>query len=95
MALVKMYLMTAATADGAALGEALRALAAAVHAAPGSLGAKVLQDRGNAARFRFLEFWADDESRKAAGASLPKPVMDAVFGALSGKPESEELTLLD
>lgn len=94
MTLVRMYLMNAATKDGAVLGEALAALAAAVAQAPGSLGAKLLQDRANPARFRFLEFWADEDARKAAGASLPKPVMDAVFGAIAGKPESEDLIVL-
>ncbi|MES2493734.1 MAG: antibiotic biosynthesis monooxygenase [Pseudomonadota bacterium] len=95
MTLVRMYLMTAASADGAQLGEALAALAAAVGQAPGSRGATLLQDRANPARYRFLEFWVDEESRKAAGAVLPKPVMDAVFGALSGKPESEDLVVRD
>lgn len=94
MALVKMYLMTAATEDGAVLGQALTALAAAVAQAPGSLGTKLLQDRADPARFRFLEFWADEKSRKAAGATLPKPVMDAVFGAIAGKPESEDLIVV-
>ncbi len=94
MTLVRMYLMTAATEDGAVLGGTLSALAAALAQAPGSLGAKLLQDRTNPARFRFLEFWADEESRKAAGLGLPKPLMDAVFGALSGKLESEDLTVL-
>jgi quinol monooxygenase YgiN len=92
MSVVRMYLMTAATEDGAELGAALAELAAAVAAAPGSLGTRLLRDSGDPKRYRLLEFWPDHDTRKAAGAALPKPLMDAVFGALSGKPESEDLT---
>ena len=94
MSVVRMYLMTASAEDGAELGEALAALGAAVAAAPGSLGTQLLRDAAESKRYRLLEIWPDHDTRKAAGATLPKALMDAVFGALAGKPESEDLIVI-
>ena len=65
-------------------GEALTALAEATKTIAGSQGAMVLHDRKEAQRFLFLEFWDSAESRKAAGAQLPKDVMARIMAAAGG-----------
>ena len=85
MALVHSYDMTARAGSEGALGAALQALAEAVKGIAGSQGAMVLQDRKEAQRFLFLEFWQDEESRKAAGPQLPKEVMAQIMGAVAGQ----------
>jgi hypothetical protein len=84
MALVHSYTMIARTGSEGALSEALEALAAAVEGIAGSQGAMVLQDRKEAQKFLFLEFWDGEESRKAAGSQLPKEVMGKIMAALGG-----------
>lgn len=84
MALVHSYTMTAREGSGDALAAALDALAEAVKTIAGTQGAMVLRDRKDPARFLFLEFWADEASRKAAGPQLPKDVMTAILAAQGG-----------
>lgn len=84
MAIVHSYDMTARDGQEAALGEALTALAEATKTIAGSQGAMVLHDRKEAQRFLFLEFWDSPESRKAAGAQLPKDVMARIMAAAGG-----------
>lgn len=84
MALVHSYVMTAREGSEAALADALGALAEAVKPIAGSQGAMLLRDHKQQARFVFLEFWADEASRKAAGPQLPKPIMQAILGAVGG-----------
>ncbi len=84
MAIVHTYDMTANPGSEAALGEALGALAEAVKTIAGSQGATVLQDRTDAKHFLFLEFWDNEDSRKAAGSQLPKDVMGRIMGAVGG-----------
>ena len=84
MALVHSYQMIAKAGSESALASALEALAAAVKGISGSQGAMVLQDRKEAQKFLFLEFWDGEESRKAAGSQLPKEVMGQIMGALGG-----------
>lgn len=84
MALVHSYDMTARAGSEEALGQALEALAEAVKGIRGSEGAMVLHDREQAQRFVFLEFWDNEESRKAAGSQLPKEVMARIMGAVGG-----------
>lgn len=84
MALVHSYQMVARTGSEDALAGALGALAEAVKDITGSQGAMVLQDRKEAQKFLFLEFWDDEASRKAAGSQLPKEVMGRIMAALGG-----------
>ncbi|MDR2856845.1 MAG: antibiotic biosynthesis monooxygenase [Novosphingobium sp.] len=84
MALVHSYQMIARTGSEAGLALALESLAAAVKGIAGSQGAMVLQDRKEAQKFLFLEFWDSEDSRKAAGPQLPKDVMAAIMAALGG-----------
>lgn len=84
MALVHSYQMTAKAGSEGALSAALEALAAAVKGIAGSQGAMVLQDRKDAQKFLFLEFWDNEGSRKAAGSQLPKDVMGQIMAALGG-----------
>ena len=84
MAIVHSYTMTAREGRGDELAAALDALAGAVEGIAGSQGAMVLRDRKEPARFLFLEFWADEPSRKAAGPQLPKDVMAAILAAQGG-----------
>jgi quinol monooxygenase YgiN len=84
MAIVHSYDMTAATGKAGDLGSALEALAEAVKTIAGSQGAMLLRDVKDTQRFVFLEFWADEASRKAAGSQLPKDVMGQIMGAITG-----------
>lgn len=84
MALVHSYDLTARNGSEEALGSALEALGEAVKGIAGSQGAMVLRDRKEANRFLFLEFWDNEDSRKAAGSQLPKDVMSALMAAVGG-----------
>ena len=84
MALVHSYQMIAREGSESALAQALEALGEAVKGIAGSQGAMVLQDRKEAQKFLFLEFWDDEASRKAAGSQLPKDVMGRIMAALGG-----------
>jgi heme-degrading monooxygenase HmoA len=84
MALVHSYTMIAKPGSEAALAQALDSLAGAVKGIAGSEGTMVLQDRKEAQKFLFLEFWDSEESRKAAGSQLPKEVMGQIMAALGG-----------
>jgi quinol monooxygenase YgiN len=84
MAIVHTYDLNAASGKADDLGSALEALAEAVKSIAGSQGAMVLRDVKDAQRFLFLEFWADEPSRKAAGAQLPKEVMGRIMGSVTG-----------
>lgn len=84
MALVHSYAMTAREGREDALAKALDDLAAAVRPIAGSQGAMVLRDRSEKQRFVFLEFWENEQSRKAAGPQLPKETMGAIMAALGG-----------
>ena len=84
MALVHSYQMTAKAGSEGALGSALEALAGAVKGISGSQGAMVLQDRKEAQKFLFLEFWDSEDSRKAAGSQLPKEVLGQIMAAIGG-----------
>ncbi len=84
MAIVHSYDMTAATGKADELGGALEALAEAVKAIAGSQGAMLLRDVKEPSRYLFLEFWADEASRKAAGSQLPKDVMEQIMGSVAG-----------
>jgi quinol monooxygenase YgiN len=84
MAIVHTYDMTAATGKADDLGGALEALADAVKQIAGSQGAMVLRDSKEPNRFLFLEFWADEASRKAAGSQLPKDIMGRIMGSVAG-----------
>jgi hypothetical protein len=84
MALVHSYTMIAKPGSEGALAQALGALGEAVKGISGSQGAMVLQDRKEAQKFLFLEFWDGQDSRKAAGSQLPKEVMGQIMAALGG-----------
>lgn len=85
MAIAHSYDMTAKAGSEEALGKALQALADAVKAIAGSQGAMVMQDRKERQRFLFVELWADEASRKAAGSQLPKDVMMVIMGSVAGQ----------
>ena len=84
MAIVHSYDLTANTGKDEELGSALRDLAEAVKSIAGSQGAMVLRDSKETQRYLFLEFWADEASRKAAGSQLPKDVMGRIMGSVGG-----------
>jgi quinol monooxygenase YgiN len=84
MAIVHTYDLTAATGKADDLASALEALGEAVKSIAGSQGAMVLRDVKEPQRFLFLEFWADEASRKAAGSQLPKDVMGRIMGSVAG-----------
>lgn len=84
MALVHSYHMIARAGSEDALAQALKALGEAVKGIAGSQGAMVLRDRKEPQKLLFLEFWDDEESRKAAGSQLPKDVMGQIMAALGG-----------
>ena len=84
MAIVHTYDLTAATGKADDLGAALEMLAEAVKTIAGSQGAMVLRDVKEPQHFLFLEFWADEPSRKAAGSQLPKQVMGQIMGSVTG-----------
>ena len=84
MAIVHTYDLTAATGKADDLGAALEMLAEAVKTIAGSQGAMVLRDVKEPQDFLFLEFWADEPSRKAAGSQLPKQVMGQIMGSVTG-----------
>ena len=84
MAIVHTYDLTAATGKADDLGEALEALGEAVKSIAGSQGTMLLRDVKVPQRFVFLEFWADEASRKAAGSQLPKQVMGRIMGSVTG-----------
>jgi quinol monooxygenase YgiN len=84
MAIVHSYDLTAATGKADDLGGALEALGEAVKAIAGSQGTMLLRDVKEPQRFVFLEFWADEASRKAAGSQLPKDVMGRIMGSVTG-----------
>lgn len=86
MAIVHTYDLTAGNGKADDLGKALEALAEAVKTIAGSQGAMVLRDSKSPEHFLFLEFWADEASRKAAGSQLPKDVMGQIMGATAGNP---------
>jgi quinol monooxygenase YgiN len=81
---VHSYQMIARAGSENALAAALEALAEAVKSIAGSQGAMVLQDRKEAQKFLFLEFWDGEASRKAAGSQLPKDVMGRIMAAIGG-----------
>lgn len=83
-ALVHSYQMIAREGSEDALGAALGDLAEAVKGIAGSQGAMVLQDRKEAQKFLFLEFWDGEEARKAAGSQLPKDVMGRIMAVMGG-----------
>ena len=84
MALVHSYTLGAREGSEDELQGALEALAEAVKTIAGSQGAMVLRDRKEPGKFQFLEFWADEASRNAAGPQLPKDVMGRLMAAVGG-----------
>lgn len=92
MSLVHSYRMQARPGAEDDLGAALEALAEAVKSIAGSQGATVLQDRKDAVKFLFLEYWDSEASRNAAGPQLPKDVMGRVMASQGGP---IEMTLWD
>jgi quinol monooxygenase YgiN len=92
MALVHSYRMTAREGREDALCGALEKLADATRQIAGSQGTMVLADAKEPAKFLLLEFWDSAESRKAAGAQLPREVMASIMAAIGGP---IEMTLWD
>lgn len=84
MSLVHSYVITASEGSEAELAATLDMLGAAVKTLAGTEGTMILRDRKNPASFTFLEFWADEASRSAAGAQLPKEVMKRLMTAAAG-----------
>lgn len=84
MALVHSYTLGAREGSEDELQGALEALAEAVKTIAGSQGAMVLRDRKEPTKFLFLEFWADEAARNAAGPQLPKDVMGRLMAAVGG-----------
>lgn len=81
MSLVHSYVIAAREGSEGELADALAALAAAIAAMAGTQGTMILRDRKDAASFTFLEFWADEAARNAAGGLLPKEVMKRLMAA--------------
>lgn len=87
MTTARLYIMHAKEGHDAALETALRDLAAAVVAFPGSEGAEVLRDAGNERRFILIEKWASIEAHEAIKADFKKLPMAPLMDALDGPPD--------
>ena len=75
-----------------ALGKALAALADAVRAIPGSLGAELLRDSADdGSRYVFIERWTTENACTAATDALTKDIMAQVMGRLAVPPKSMTL----
>jgi heme oxygenase (mycobilin-producing) len=94
MTVARHYLMHAAEGHDATLETALRNLATAVRALPGSEGVELMRDLGNERRFVFIEKWESVEAHKAAGAQLPKEILVAMRDVLDGPPDGAYLDYL-
>lgn len=94
MAIVRAYVMIAASDKIEALDQALRALAAKVAGCEGTGGTELYQDLGDPARFTFLERWASVEAQKAAGQALGKDAFAPIMAALASPPEAATLNRL-
>lgn len=94
MTVARHYVMHAAEGKDATLETALRALAEAVRAVPGSEGVELMRDVGNERRFVFIEKWTSIAAHKDAGKALPKELMAPVMASLDGPPEGAYLDYL-
>lgn len=95
MTIARSYSLRAATGKEAQLEEALGALAAALSKAEGCKGAQILRNLDQAGHYRFLESWAGEASRTAAGRGVDKAIMDKLMSALSEPPGTENFDVLD
>jgi len=84
MPLVHSYRLNAREGQEEALFSALDKLAATVREITGSQGAMVLEDARSPGKYAMLEFWDTAESRAAAGAQLPREVMNDIMAAIAG-----------
>lgn len=87
MTTARLYIMHAKEGFDASLETALRDLAAAVAALPGSEGVEVLRDSGNERRFVLIEKWASIEAHEAIKADFKKLPMGPLMDALDGPPD--------
>lgn len=86
MAIARHYIMESEKGNADALLSALTALVEVVEAIPGCESVTFLQDVDTPHRFVFIERWASIEAHKQGGSAIPKDIMDAVMGALAGRP---------
>jgi hypothetical protein len=94
MGIVRTYTLTAAQGLEGQLEGALRDLAGALAGADGSQGTLTLRSQSAPSEYRFLELWRDEDARKAAGPTVDKAIMQALMGALDGKPGMEDFDQL-
>jgi len=94
MGIARTYTLTAAQGLEGQLEGALRDLAGALAKADGSEGTLTLRSQAAPNEYRFLELWRDDDARKAAGQTADKAIMQALMGALDGKPGTEDFDRL-
>jgi quinol monooxygenase YgiN len=91
MTIIRQYTMTATDGQADTLLAALRALATAVEALPGSEGVELLRDVERAERFVFVERWASVEVHKAGAGGIPKELISAVMAPLAAPLEGAYL----
>lgn len=94
MGIVRTYSLPAAQGSEEQLETALRDLAGALAKCDGSLGSHTLRSQTDPKHYRFMELWRDDAARKAAGDQVDSAIMQALMGALDGKPGTEDFDLL-
>lgn len=94
MGIVRAYSLPAARGSEERLEAALGELARALAGCEGSLGTHTLRSQAEPGQYRFMELWRDDAARKAAGGQVDPAIMQALMGALDGKPGTEDFDLL-
>ncbi|WP_311269509.1 antibiotic biosynthesis monooxygenase [Sphingobium sp. WCS2017Hpa-17] len=84
--IIQSYALRTAADTKADCLAVLSELAALLKASEGCRDALILQSRDDERDVGFLEFWADDAARLAAGMSIPKELMGRLMSALEGRP---------
>lgn len=91
MTVIRQYMMVAAEGKANSLLAALRTLATAVEALPGSEGVDLLRDIDRPERFVFVERWASVEAHKAGSGALSKDLIATVMAPLAAPLEGAYL----
>lgn len=95
MTLTRSYSLLAAPGKEAQLEEALGALAGALGKADGCKGTQILRNLDQPGHYRFMENWAGEASRTAAGRGVDKTIMDRLMSALAEPPGTENYDVMD
>ncbi len=91
MAVIKQYIMQAATGRESGLSQALGELATLIRGRAGCERIEVLRRADDPASFVFMEYWVSAEMQKAAGQQLGKDAFKNVMSMLGSPPSSQTL----